>query len=385
MNFLIQSDFPDGKTTKYRKPPLINELFESLILNDTLFPPVHLDARLDDYSRDIPTPLFSLHATWSDKAEKYVVEDRSASSPRDLRNAISIARAYSQLHNGFRPLVILPYLSEDALKMLDAQDMSGLDLCGNGILLSEHFRILRTGYPNLYKGTRPIRNPYVGDSSVFVRAFLLQSEFTSLTELRSFVIRRMFTDVHDLFTPPTATHFTLGTASKVVKTLEDELVVRKEGDQIILQDANRLTNLLRRGQRPTESFRLIGKTSLSNEQIWAKLLEIRQNNGIRSVATGLASAGHYGVLSGIDKLSLYVDNLQLASNMLEIQPGRAFANVELIEDRKNVVYFDSRTDGNVHWASPIQTWLELASAGPREHEAAGQLEQILIDGHGAEL
>jgi hypothetical protein len=279
------------------------------------------------------------------------------------------------------PLLIVPYLSPENLAILDDHDISGIDLCGNGVLLSSKNRVWRTGYPNMYKDTRPIRNPFHGDSSIFARCFLLQPQYNSLSDLRSFAMRKAFSDAYELLSPG----FALGTASKVVKTLEEELVIKKGEDGIALQDARRLISLLRLGLRPPLQSRVAGKTPITFEEVWNRLAGARLNGTLRSVATGLSSAGRYKVLSGIDRQCLYVDDLTLAGELLEIQPGKAFANIEIIEDHKHLVYFDARAEGNVLWASPIQTWLELSSAGPREQEAAGLLENLLAEGHGADM
>jgi hypothetical protein len=133
--------------------------------------------------------------------------------------------------------------------------------------------------------------------------------------------------------------YSLGTASKVVNTLQEELVVSKDNRGIILQDVRRLLLLLRQSQRRLRRPAAIGKTSLTTEQIWNCLADLRRtDHKYRAVATGLASSGYHKVISGIDRLSLYVDNLEAARKALNVGEGRAFANIELIEDRKNVAY-----------------------------------------------
>lgn len=57
-----------------------------------------------------------------------------------------------------------------------------------------------------------------------------------------------------------------------------------------------------------------------------------------------------------------------------------FPNLQLIEEKSDVVYFDARQEGVARWASPIQAWLELSLGGPREREAAQSLEMALLKG-----
>ena len=91
------------------------------------------------------------------------------------------------------------------------------------------------------------------------------------------------------------------------------------------------------------------------------------------VATGSASASHYGLISRLDRLQLYVESLSQASELLMLKPTRLFPNVELLEEKSPVAYFDARNDRWERWASPTQTWLELSVGEPREQIAAQQL------------
>jgi hypothetical protein len=81
---------------------------------------------------------------------------------------------------------------------------------------------------------------------------------------------------------------------------------------------------------------------------------------------------------------MYVDNLAAASELLSVTEGRAFANIELIETRRNLAFFDCREDGAIRWASAIQTWLELAQGGAREWEAAQDLARLCLEGSAEE-
>ena len=112
---------------------------------------------------------------------------------------------------------------------------------------------------------------------------------------------------------------------------------------------------------------------------------IGNEDASRYVATGLGSAARYQVLSGPDKLSLYVSDLDAAADAIGMRETRVFPNIELIENQEDLTYFDARRREDGVWASPIQTWLELATGGPREREAAKLLRAALAQGRGEEL
>jgi hypothetical protein len=372
-------NFPAGNRQEYRKLPDGQAVLEMLRREELELPPVRL-ALLNPsaalLNRDDGMDGL-LRAQWGGVDALYVFTYKAASTPRAQEAAIARVRADTYHRLGTQPLVIVPHLGEEALRELDRTGTSGIDLCGNGLLIAENFRFWRSGQPNRYKDARPIRQPFVGDSSIFAKCFLLRDHFPSLLELGRFAKDRTFGTYPAL----RAEGLTQGTASKVVQSLVDELIVRKVGSELILQDRKRLLVLLQRGYRRTEPSTVVGATLLSPEHVWDALKEERTFGSLRAVATGLSSAGHYKALSGGGRLQLYVSDINYATTRLALRTGKAFANIELHEDRKHAVYFDAREEGAMLWASPIQTWLELATGGPREQEAATAIEQMLLEYH----
>ena len=60
----------------------------------------------------------------------------------------------------------------DAIGRLEETGVSGLDLCGNGIVIVKgELLVVRSGLPNRFPRSEPIRNVYRGDSSLVGRAF----------------------------------------------------------------------------------------------------------------------------------------------------------------------------------------------------------------------
>jgi hypothetical protein len=140
-------------------------------------------------------------------------------------------------------------------------------------------------------------------------------------------------------------------------------------------DHGRLLRELGKQYQAPANTKLVGKIPMTQEEAWVKL----NQSGLRVVATGLHSATRYGVLSPSDRLSVYVDDLRQATQLLDLREQKAFANCELIETKKNFPFFDLKWDKGVPWASPIQTWLELSHGNSREQEAAQSLvEQLAI-------
>ncbi|MCX6380041.1 MAG: hypothetical protein NT023_11295 [Armatimonadetes bacterium] len=357
---------------KNKKIPSESEFLKTLFNGELRLPPLTLRR---DRSRPDPTAQIAhlrpdgvLLVNWDTKRERYVFEYKTSSSPRALAQAMEQAAQYGRNLN-MRPMAILPYLSEEALHTLDSRGFSGIDLCGNGVLFSENFRIWRTGSPNQFSDSRPIKNPFQGDSSVFARCFLLQSSFSSLTELHDFARERTFA----AYNASGGNSLSMSIASKAAHALIEEGIIVKQGKKLQLFDKQRLTSQLSRAYVPSPHKAVVGKTSLDNQKIWEALAREREANGLRCVAAGISSAGYYHVLAGVERLRLYTEDLQRVQGLLDMKETPVFANVELIEERSQQVYFDSQQDGNALQSSWIQTWLELSAAGTREQDAGRQL------------
>ena len=315
----------------------------------------------------------SLDATCGGYRSSYAYEYRTSSTPQVVERAMVQAQRYTR---GLcvRPLVIVPYLSEPRLKELAAQDVSGLDLCGNCALISDRFYIWRSGNANRFSESRPIKNVFRGSSSIFSRCFVLRPSFLSLMALQEFARARVGTDRGP---EGGGAYLTKGTASKVVRELEAHLLIVREQKMLRVLDMERLMDALLREYRPSQGRRLAGKAG----NVTA-MFEARSSvRGLRAVVTGACSGSHYGVLSGPDMLSVYVSDLDAAVRMSGLKDTHVFPNLELIEERSDVVYFDGRQDEGRLWASPVQTWLELAGGGPRERVGAEVLALALRTGH----
>jgi hypothetical protein len=327
--------------------------------------------------RLVPLPAESSHsavgdgvfvAHWGEYKEQFVSEYSALSTPKAVETAIAQARLWAS-KTGLRPLVIAPYLSADSLSRVRDQNVSGVDLCGNGVLLAAHFSVWCTGSPNRFRSTQPIRNVYKGISSLFSRAFLLNPSFDSLLSLQAFTRSR-------LFVSGSGEQLAKGTASKVVQTLAEDLIVQREGrGEVRLTDAKKLLNCLKENYRKPQGKRVEGKMTLSSSQVWSRL----EASGLSAVVTGNGSAGVYGLLSGPEQLCLYVSNIKEAAQILEVNTTRLFPNVELVETAEETMYFDTRRRSDGWWASPIQVWLELVTGGPRERDAAQVLYEALLN------
>ena len=87
---------------------------------------------------------------------------------------------------------------------------------------------------------------------------------------------------------------------------------------------------------------------------------------------------HNAVMQRGDVIGVYCpDAMRLLRQSSFVETSR-FPDVELIEAREEAIYFDSREDQGVWFASPVQTYLELMSGDKRDKETAEQVRDFII-------
>ena len=88
------------------------------------------------------------------------------------------------------PMIQVPYLAADRLDYLTRLGVSGVDLCGNGVVIvPERLYVLRSGQPNQYRDSRPLNNPYRGRSSLVARILLSEPSWPSLSKMLHWINR----------------------------------------------------------------------------------------------------------------------------------------------------------------------------------------------------
>ena len=326
-------------------------------------------------------------ATWDGDEAAFALECKRLGTPKEFANAVLQIQSWN-LPKGTYPLLLLPFLKPEQLDELDRLGISGIDLCGNGVItIPGRLKVYRTGQPNLFKSTATIKNVYRGKTSLVARIFAEQSSFPSLQSLREAIVASDLLAATGLTKP-----IGLSTVSKALKTLEHDLIVAREKDGTIrLLQRDLLLDKLQRNDEPLEgqeSIKLKVKTDDLREWVSFYTNPSRQ----LAVLGGLSSVLKYAVMQRAEIYQLYtLDPEALANRMMgrdgasEVPPNEnpaeetdRFENVVLIKSKRPVDYFDARTNETLAWASPLQTWLELMRGDKRDRETADQVRELLL-------
>ncbi|MGO9598094.1 MAG: hypothetical protein ACLP7Q_08890 [Isosphaeraceae bacterium] len=309
--------------------------------------------------------------TWKGRHFGFGVEAKALSTPKIMRSAIDQARAACR-EGELHPLVFLPYIQDQGLQVLIDEEVSGFDMCGNGVLIvpGELF-VYHRGFPNKYPRSAGIKNIYRRESSIGAAVFLLRAEFRSVGEVLKEIHHR-------------GGELTLATVSKVCIELENDLIIERKREpkflnrRLRLLQPEKLLDLLERNYKLPEFTRVFeGKSNLSAEGLRGKLEEWARATGNRVVRTGADSVRAYAAMARGSEQSFYCSDLESALRWLgsSLVETSRFADVEIRETRARYVYFDQQ-EGLT--ASPIQVYLELMQGDKRDQETAGQVRRLIL-------
>lgn len=362
--FSVKLTFPHTENDDMRK--MTEAKFEELLQSGEItLPPLEIEV----VSLNAPGGEDAIvDARWKSKTCRYVVEYKSDSKPKTLRAAMDQAKRFANRSDNVQPMIMVPYLSDKKLEELSCEGVSGIDLCGNGIVEAPGlFSVTRTGKPNRYPDSEPLRTAYRGETSVVARALLLRDTFDSVGEVLDFIETRSGT-------------VAMSTVSKALKRLEQDLVIERASTPAVrVIDRQKLVEQLTSNYRPAKQLKTwTGKVDLSKEELRMRIAEIARQLPV--VQTGMGSAERYVVFKGESVFEAYtktpIANI-LAKLGSDAKETSAFPNLRLIQTDDQRVFFDKRD--NIA-ASPIQVWLEMADGDKRSREAGEPLRQRMIMG-----
>ena len=300
----------------------------------------------------------------TDETFSFVVEAKSRATPQYLQSAVIQARKATEGSSDL-PMIMLPYLSTDQLKDLESQSVSGVDMCGNGVVIvPDRLYVSRTGQPNLYPDSRPLSNPYRGRSAMVARMLLSRPRWESLNALAAAI-------------KDAGVEVSLAQVSKAVRALTEELIVLRADGAIFLREPLRLLDRLGAEWRTPEPCAR-QSVRLPNGYHWPS--QLAKEPAFRWTLTGDTSVDRYTTFAQSGPRRAVVENIPRAISLLGAKPEPTpnFADLELVESDEPGYFFGNEIDHGVRWASRLQTWLELQSGDARQQEAARDLRERIL-------
>ena len=304
-----------------------------------------------------------VRARWQGQQHVFDAEVKGPLTPRKLRYAL---HDIGQPDGGAAerlPMIIAPYLSPDSLAILADCEISGIDLSGNGVVIvpGEWF-IFRSGEKNQYPASTGIKSVYRGTSSLVARVFLSRPEFTRFTDIPEEIRRR-------------GGSITASTVSKVLKQLEEDLVVERVGQRFRLLDADRVLGRLVENFQSRIATKVRG--TFEDRADTPATLRIRAD----TAQTRLVLRDEHLYVNapqGDEVMTYYTESIARVIHGSSFVEEPRYGDVELVETSQQEVFFDPRRDRGWLCCSPLQIYLELANGGKREREIAESMRADLL-------
>jgi len=308
---------------------------------------------------------------------KAIVEVKTVATPQNILMVAQFLAARFANNKGLDsvPLLVAPYIGMKQAKILADKGISWIDLSGNmSIRVPDRIYIERTGKPNRFPDNAPIRKIFQGTSSLVSRALLLKPEgFASVNEIYKFINSNN-------------ANITLSTVSKVVKKLEDELLINRSKSIISVAAPEKLLEILAEGYKNSterkrrNTYRLV----IGNIQ--------QLSAGVTSQCKDYLAGGFYAAqikgLAVTDQKKLFVKDIEqfrrkAEEKLVSVTPDAEFGNVIITETNDPGVWFnpDWRIIDSV--VNDIELYLEMVVDTPRGPKIAEQLKwRILQKGNG---
>lgn len=356
-----------------KKLPTEQKMIEQLRSGKIGLPPISFRLIEDQPVIDGKVRLDALiEASWRSRVVKFAVELKSISTPKVFQEAVGFLKSLT-LHAGCKPMLFMPFLSEQQLRELEAAGVSGIDMVGNGVIALDEMVVFRTGVKNPFSSSAPIKNIYRRNSSMVARVFLASSVYETVQDICSEVNRRNMLVKYRL-----KKDMSLSTVSKALNTLVQDLIVDRK-DQIRLLQADKLLEKLNANYEPPRiKSRARFRLSTAPDSISQLIFRESRELDLPMVSTGGSSVTRYAVMQKGEMLSVYCPSIDGLMERLDGDESDRFPNLELIETEDETVYFDHREDKGVCWSSPVQCYLELTAGDKRDREAAEQVKSYIM-------
>lgn len=338
-------------------------------MRSTTKPDLHPPDRIGDLKLEWEPE--RVRARWGRRVWHFAVARSQQFTPKAVQRLIDDLRR--QTDGG--AAVFVPYLSPERLDQLQEAGISGIDGCGNALLLVPGDLYVReSGHPNRFPSSAPIKNIYRGKSGLVCRLLLRREPVPfALDELTRLIEAESGGQV--TITP--------SAVSKVLSQLDEEGIIRKDR---------------RRSLPHTQGIPVLRRSALLHGLAADYVLQVRRRVTVRCplpieelmerlairvracVAGGDSAAHHLGVPRATPTSICCSSIVEALRQVPEATPDERWADYILIETEDPQACFGAvRAENGVRYAGAVQTWLELEHGDQRDRSLAQKLELLLTE------
>jgi len=316
-------------------------------------------------------------------------EIKSVVSPKLLEGIAPWIRRMKSLREGVSFALICPALSPRSQAFCIENGIDFMDLAGNvSINVPGTFTLQRLGMQSKEWSTPsnslPSTNVFSGRSSRVLRVLLEEARAWTLTGIANELQAETKKFGLAFSTKQVDFAIHLGTISKALASLDEQLWIRRQGSSILVPEPRRL--LLAWAEKYKERYRWRLRNSFETANPFAAALS-QINNGLKPLLR--SPYAFTGAAATIDAPFIDLDTIDLF-----LLSGKDDAKLRQLDQRPESgrklrftypydsgVFLYARTDGSVPMVSNIQAYLDLYARGGRDLKQADYLLTNAIEPH----
>lgn len=303
-------------------------------------------------------------ASCGGKPLRIVVEVKRNGQPRVMRDAARQLQHYVANQN-FRsvPIVMAPYLSEQAREACKDEGVGYVDFQGNAHIAFDTIYIDRQVAGRPEPERRALRSLFKPKSARLLRCLLREpGRHWRVAELAD------------------AAKVSIGLASTVGSSLRERSWVEQTGQGMVLTEPDDLLDTWANEYEPPKGEEVRLYTHLHGDALLARLRALHQKSG-RAVLSSFSAAEWLAPYVRQSMSHFYADDegMALLERELDLKPASKGANIVILVPDEDGVLDDAVSVADELLAtSPVQTYLDLLQSGERGREGAEHLRATLL-------
>jgi hypothetical protein len=304
-----------------------------------------------------------------DKGRIWIFEVKSWSRPGSVAEAARQLHRYAErIGDNAVPLLVVPYMSPASALAAEEAGISWLDLSGNAHIRHQNLYVNVRGHPNLYRSPGRPSSPFAPKSARVARTLLVEPE--------------RWWRQKDLVK---ATGLNDGNVSRIVRRLDEELLLERRGRELRPRDPRLLIDAWAEDYRFDQHDILRGHMTGSGVDLARTLAERLSMAGLHHAFTGLPAAWAIDHFAQFRLSSVYVDgDPHDIAERLEIRVGPRGANVQLIAPNDHGVFYGEESRDSLNCVSAVQAYLDLLHLPERAEDAARHLRLEYLRANGVQ-
>lgn len=290
-----------------------------------------------------------------EQGHRWVFQVKASSQPGRVADVASRMRDLRR--DDTIPILVVPYMAPAGARAAEEAGLSWIDLSGNARIRSDDLYVRVEGRPNQFRSRGRPSSPFAPKSARVTRVLLedpgrwwRQKELVAATGLDD------------------------GSVSRIVRRLDEELLLERRERELRPRDPDRLLDAWAQDYRFTHHDVLTGHISGSGIELARDLASRLGALDVRHAFTGLPAAWAIDHFARFRLTTVYVEgDPRNAAKRLELRQSSAGANVQLVEPDDLGVFIGEHPHDGLNCVSSTQVYLDLLHLPERAPEAAEHL------------